>query len=1239
MNYAELRCKTNFSFQRGASHPDELVRQAKDLGYSALAITDLHSLSGVVAANTAAKASAMKIVIGAEVHPIDGPPIVLWAPTKAAYSDLCRLISRGRLTAAKGECRLTLADVGDHSRHLLAGVPLAPLLKPKALPKPQAFEKAPTTPGLEFIEPGNIRGDEEECGVERGHRPEGARDQSPGSSAAGAPWVTNGQRSPNPEGVASAVAPLQGAECERPGTQGGAAKRRLPWALGSNPFGVSDTQRLNAPLTPDPSPTRGEGRRTRGEGRNGATRHHLRIVREPLAVYRDMFGERCYGLAELSRGPCDEMLLEAMIELAARHRIPVAAANDVLYHDSSRQLLHEVLTAIRLGCTVAELGDERHPNAERRLQSIEEMADRFRSFPEALDRAHEIASRCSFTLDELKYQYPAEACPAEMSPSEYLAKLSWNGAKKRWPDGMPEKVRRTLEHELQLIKDLAYEPYFLTVWDVTRFARSQGILCQGRGSAANSAVCYCLGVTEVDPERIDLLVERFISRERNEAPDIDIDFEHERRDEVLQYIYRKYGRDRAALTAINTCYRPRSALRDVGKALGLSLDRVDALAKQVDWYDASEIDQRTEAAGFDVKSDVGAQCIELVHTLMGFPRHASQHPGGMVISQVPIHELAPLENARMENRTIIAWDKYDLDALGILKVDCLGLGMLTMLRKCFGFIRQHWGRQMSLSTIPHDDPAVYEMLQNGDAIGTFQVESRAQLTMLPRLKPACFFDLVVEVAIVRPGPIQGQMVHPYLRRREGKETVTYPTPGLEEILKPTLGVPLFQEQVMKVAMEAAGFSAGEADELRRAMAAWGRSSKLKEFKAKLLAGMKERGLSDEFAERLYKQIEGFAGYGFPLSHAASFANLVYASSWCKKYYHVAFTAALLNAQPMGFYAPAQLIYDARAHGVEVLPPDVNCSDWDCTLEEFGVQSSELGVGREERGSRIEDRGEQETPLPAAGGGRRFAAGGGPALEELNGREPPSSNSVLATRNSQLSYALRIGLRLVKSLGEEAGKRIEEARRVRPFDSLADLSDRAKLTKADLAALADADAYASLSMERRTGYWVALAGPPTPSEMLRPADVATPEHIPPLDPLTEWEHVQRDYATIGLSLRAHPFSFLREELTMDGIASTKDFRDTQAGRRLTIGGLVLFRQRPETAKGTCFITLEDEFGCANLIVRPNIWEAHRRFARNAAALSASGWVERQGKVVHLMVQTLADLTSELAHIKSKARDFR
>ena len=1042
--YAELHCCTNYSFLEGASHPDELVNRATELGYQALAITDRNSLSGVVRAHVAAKETGLKLIIGALITPADAAPMLLWVMNRNGYGRLARLLTVGRRSAPKGECHLTFDDVARHGDGLMAGVLL--------------------------------------------HR-------------ASPQWLDR---------------------C------------------------------------------------------------------------RDAFGDRCYGVAELFRGFDDRRGLRQMEDAAKRARLPLIAANDVHYHVPERRPLHDVLTAVRHGCTVADLGTRLFANAERQLKAADEMMKLFAGAPAAVSRTVEVAERCAFSLDELRYEYPEELCPAGSTPARHLTDLTWAGASRRYPGGVPDKVRRLIEYELALISEMSYEAYFLTVWDLVRFARERDILCQGRGSAANSAVCYCLGVTSVDPERIDVLFERFISKDRNEAPDIDVDFEHERREEVLQYIYAKYGRDRAGMTAEIITYRQRSAIRDVGKALGLSLERVDLLAKTLDhhpWGDEDRLALRLREGGLDPHSRLTRQLVWLVGQLLGFPRHLSQHVGGMVMTRGPLCELAPIENAAMADRTVIQWDKDDLDSLGILKVDCLSLGMLTAIRKCFDLIHGYDSavlgatadeparqvpEKLTLATVPAEDPAVYNMASRADTVGVFQIESRAQMSMLPRLQPRCFYDLVIEVAIVRPGPIQGKMVHPYLRRRQGQEAVDFPSEAVRCVLEKTLGVPIFQEQAMRLAVVAAGFTPGEADKLRRAMGAWRRQGIIEAFREKLMNGMLERHYTADFAERVYQQICGFGEYGFPESHAASFALLVYVSAWLKCHHPAAFAAALLNSQPMGFYAPAQLVADAKKHGVAVRPIDVNFSQWDCTLE-----------------------------APAG------------------------------TVDQPLSPVLRLGFRLVRGLARKHIDRLSQARADGPFQSFADFVQRTGLRAAALKRLSQADAFGSLQMDRQATLWRSLPerGP------LTLFDEVDREELPVLLPsLTEFEEVLADYSNAGLTLRQHPISFLRPLLDSLEIAAAAQLPGLPNDIRIKVAGVVLLRQRPSTANGITFVTLEDETGMVNLIVRKTVWEKYRRVARSAVAMIAHGRLQKDAKIIHVLVTRIEDLSARLGDLSQESRDF-
>ncbi|MFT5371595.1 MAG: error-prone DNA polymerase, partial [Bacteroidia bacterium] len=797
-------------------------------------------------------------------------------------------------------------------------------------------------------------------------------------------------------------------------------------------------------------------------------------------------------------------------------------------------------------------------------------------------------------------QYPHEIVPEGTSMAQHLRDLTEAGIRQRWPNGISIELRQQIEHELELVVDLKYEPFFLTVYDIVQFARSQGILCQGRGSAANSAVCYCLGITEVDPARMSMLFERFISRDRDEPPDIDVDFEHERREEVIQYIYRKYGRDRAALAATVVTYRSRSAIRDTGKALGFSLGEVDQLARNVSWWDEPEIlAQRLKEQGFEPESLKVQQLIHLVQSLCRFPRHLSQHVGGFVISEHSLASLVPVENAAMPDRTIIQWDKDDLETLGLLKVDCLALGMLTAIRKCLDLINQEWNQEwgqewgqsqvpesstlaldsdpiITLADIPAEDPETYAMIQQADTIGVFQIESRAQMAMLPRLKPACFYDLVIEVAIVRPGPIQGNMVHPYLQRRRGLEKVNYPSQDLRKVLERTLGVPIFQEQVMQIAMVAAGFSGSEADVLRRSMAAWARRGGLEHMHQRLVTGMRERGYQEEFAEQIFSQIKGFGEYGFPESHAASFALLVYISCWMKRHHPAAFTCALLNSQPMGFYQPSQLVQDVRRHGVKVLPVDVRYSNWDCTLV-----TSESGI--------------------------------------------PS---------------MRLGLRMVKGLGKAAGERIKAARAEETFQTNQDLCDRAGLNKRDLSVLAEANALRGIAGHRHRAKWEAAAVTKQVDDLLRNMDTGDSSESKSIAirPPSDIDNLKADYASTGLTLGKHPLAFIRNQLRKRRVKPAKDLLGLPHGTRVRACGLITMRQRPMTANGTIFLTLEDETGFVNAVIWPRLWEEQRAIVLGASLIAIDGVMETDGEVYHLIANRVHDFGDLAEGLKTKSRDF-
>ena len=911
-----------------------------------------------------------------------------------------------------------------------------------------------------------------------------------------------------------------------------------------------------------------------------------------LARWKTVFGDRLWALAEVALEGDDADRLACFDQVARLADVPIVAAGDIRYHQRSRMPLFDALEAVRRGGTVDGIRGALLTNGERHLHERRRIAERFASLPGALERSVEIAGRCRFTLDELTYAYPDAIVPPGRGAAEHLADLAWKGARKRYPDGIPDRVGDLIRHELALVAELGYEAYFLTVFDIVRFARRRGILCQGRGSAANSAICYCLGITSVDPARMSVLFERFVSRERREAPDIDIDFEHQRREEVIQYVYETYGRDRAALTAEVICYRLRSAVRDVAKALGLSLDRVERIAEVLDVGDGVEdLPTRLAEAGLDPASDTCTRLVSLVGQLVGFPRHLGQHVGGMVMTRGSLVDLVPIQPATMPGRTIVQWDKNDLDELGILKVDCLALGMLTCIHRAFDLVAETGGPQLTLATVPAEDPAVYEMISRADTVGVFQIESRAQMSMLPRLKPRCFYDLVIEVAIVRPGPIQGDMVHPYLRRRAGEEPVTYPNDAIREVLEKTLGVPLFQEQAMRLAVVAAGFTPGEADQLRRAMGAWRRPGVIDEFHRKLVDGMLARGLAREFAEQVFAQIRGFGEYGFPESHAASFALLVYVSAWLKCHHPAAFTAALLGSQPMGFYAPAQLVRDARAHGVKVLPVDVNASRWHATLEHVAA-SRKTGSARRSEADPV---------------------GGLPGSAATGGASGP--------HHALPGPAIRLGLEQVHGLGEAAGLRIEAARRNGPFRRPWDLVQRAGLDRDELMHLARAGALGSLGLDRRRAVWEALGCRERPGSrpLFDPLDDGADASF--LPGMTPEEEVLADYRANGLSLTAHPVQFERARLAACGVVTAATAIAAAEGRRVQVAGIVLTRQRPATAKGMIFLTIEDETGSANVVVRPDVWADAAPAARRAAVLVVHGRIQRRGAVVHLLATRL------------------
>jgi error-prone DNA polymerase len=1032
MPYAELHCLSCYSFLRSASHPQELVERAAQLGYSALAITDECSLAGVVKAHVAAKALDMQLIIGSELQLDEGIRLLALAPSRAAYSELSGLISMARRRSPKGQYRAALRDVMFHLKRCL------------------------------LI------------------------------------WLPDADNETNR---------AWGQQLQR------LCKQRV-W------LGIS----------------------------------HL------------------LGNNEVAR-------YQSLCQLAAVTGLPMVACGDVQMHCATRKPLHDVFTALRHNTSIEQLGRRRLGNSQQHLRDLHKLQ---RLYPAALlQETLHIAGLCNFTLDELRYEYPQEVVPSTYTANSYLRELVTSGAAMRWPAGAPPDIQQRIERELLLIQELEYEYYFLTVYDIVRFARERDILCQGRGSAANSVVCYCLFITEVSPEQISLLFERFISRERDEPPDIDVDFEHERREEVIQYIYRKYSRKRAALAATIITYRSRSAVRDVGKALGLDPVFVNDLAKSLAWWDRSaDLAKRFEEQGVAQHSRQAELFYRLVQEILGFPRHLSQHVGGFVITRSPISTLVPVENASMAERTVIQWDKEDIESLGLLKVDILALGMLSAIRKSLQLVHRYQPGIKTIGDVPREDQPTYRMLQAADPVGVFQIESRAQMSMLPRLKPACFYDLVIEIAIVRPGPIQGDMVHPYLRRKQGLEQITYPSEAIKSVLERTLGVPIFQEQVIRLAMVAAGFSGGEADQLRRAITNWGRNSKLLTFEKKLTRGMIERGYDEDFARRLFEQIKGFGGYGFPESHSASFALLAYVSAWLKCHHPAAFFAGLLNSQPMGFYSPSQLVQDARRHGVSVLPVDINQSDWDHQLLD-----SRQGLSA----------------------------------------QPP----------------LRLGLRLVKGLSREGAQRIVEARRQAPFRQVSELRQRTRLDKRDMEALADADALRSLSGHRHQSQWQIMAleqaRPLLQDELQQPASYFDDAVQLPAPQVAE--EVLSDYRATGLTLRAHPLSLLRERYPFNRCKRHTDLEDIGNNRFVRIAGLVTCRQRPGSASGVLFLTLEDETGSSNIVVWQRTQQQFRQALMTAQLLLIKGTVETKDNVIHVIAGALHDYSNELQALQLSSRDFR
>jgi error-prone DNA polymerase len=1092
--YAELQVASNFSFLRGASHPAELVAQAKMLGLAAIAVTDRNTLAGIVRAHAAAKKAGIRLVIGARLDFTDGPSLLALPQDRAAYGRLAQLLTDGKRRAPKGECHLGQADLLAHGdgQQLIALPPEAP------------------------------------------------------DDAAFAAWLQ-------------------------------ALARRFPGAV------------------------------------------HLAAH----CLYRGDDARRLHRLGEL----------------AARAGVPLVATNDVHAHVPARRALQDVLTCVREGCTLAEAGFRLHANAERHLKSAEEMTRLFRRRPDAVEQSLAIVERCGFSLDELRYEYPAEPVPEGRTPQEELERLAWLHAPERYPDGIPDKIRALIEKELQLIAKLDYARYFLTVHDIVKYARSRDILCQGRGSAANSAVCYMLGITAVDPDKVDLLFERFVSDERKEPPDIDVDFEHERREEVIQHIYEKYGRDRAGIVATVISYRPKSAIRDVGKVLGLSADAIGILSKTLwGWGRDGIQEDYVREAGMDPDDPNLQRALTLAQELIGFPRHLSQHTGGFVITRGRLSEVVPIENAAMEDRTVIEWDKDDLDELQMLKIDVLALGMLTCIAKGLDLLRRHYGIDRKLYEVAHDeDPRIYEMLSRADTIGVFQVESRAQMSMLPRLRPKEFYDLVVEVAIVRPGPIQGDMVHPYLKQRQSKEPPTFPSEELREVLSKTFGVPLFQEQAMRIAIVAAGFTPAEANELRRAMATFRRVGTIGTLKDRFIDGMVARRYERDFAERCFRQIEGFGDYGFPESHAASFALLVYVSAWLKCYYPALFACAILNSQPMGFYAPAQLVRDARDHGVEVRPVDVNHSDWDCTLEPILEKPNRLSLVHPPHPAPaklgLTPSLSLHNPLPPLGeeGRVRGAADDYPISAPDKTRDIPR-------------FALRLGFRQIKGFRKEDAERLMSARRQGDFATLQEVWQRLDVDRRMLGKLAQGDAMGSTGLNRRAAEWAAMSYEPASLPLFAAAEAADGALVtePPvaLPAMSLGEEVTEDYRHLHLSLKRHPVALLRDTLARRGIIQTRRLKELPDGKRVDVAGIVLIRQQPGTAKGVIFVTIEDETGVANIIVWRHVFTRFRPAVIGSRLLGVRGRVQRDesGEVIHVVAERVTDLSNHLATLAQSPLPF-
>jgi error-prone DNA polymerase len=1117
--FAELCVTSNFSFLRGASHGEELVVRAKELGLAGLGLADRNTLAGVVRAHAAAKAQdGFRLIVGARLTFRDGTPDILCYPRdRAAYGRLCQILTTGNLRAEKGDCLLDRADFLARAEGMQAIVIAAP---------------SETLPALLH----DIR------------------------QAAGAVWL-------------AAPARFDGDDMRR---------RRL--------------------------------------------------------------------------------LKEIGMQTGAR----LIATTEPLHHTPERKALLDVLTCVREKTTLDDAGSLLTANAERHLKPPGEIARLFRDTPQAIEETKRFLDGVTFSLDELAYEYPDECVTGYPDPQTALEALTWEGAAQRFAGGIPDKIRINLARELKIVENLKFAPYFLTVQDIVRWARAEQdefgakkkpILCQGRGSAANSSICYCLHITEVNPNERQLLFDRFVSEERGEPPDIDVDFEHERREDVIQYVYRKYGRHRAGLAATVISYRGRSAIREVGKAFGFSEDQIGALSKSLTWWRQSVSKDDLKELGIDTSDTRLMQCLALSDELQGFPRHLSQHVGGFVITRGPLNELGAIQNARMADRTVVEWDKNDLETLNILKIDLLGLGMLTCLKIAFDLFDEHYGdsgEECITLASPPNEPAVYEMLQRADTVGVFQVESRAQMSMLPRLQPKEFYDLVIEVAIVRPGPIQGGMVHPYLKRRQKLEKVTYPNEALKEVLKRTLGVPLFQEQAMQMAIVGANFTPPEADKLRRAMATFRRVGTIQTLRAKFIQGMLNNGLSREYAEACFKQIEGFGEYGFPESHAASFAILVYASAWMKCHYPDIFAAALLNAQPMGFYAPAQLVRDARDHGVDVRAPDINASEWDCTLETLEGSAYADPPLNGEGGRAAVGRGVAVTTADVPREAFARTQSPSPPLSSLRDDSSPIEGQLVAgvrklpqryepqRSDIRTTHALRLGFREVRGLKEDEVNLLV-AKRGAGYDSMRDLWLRTNLPVSTLERLADADAFGSLGLTRRDGLWAARGlnrvGGQEDLPLFAGADGTEKEPDFALPPLPLGAQVIEDYRHLSLSLKAHPAQLLRAHLKARGAITADELGNTKNGVRVRVAGLVLVRQRPGTASGVVFMTLEDETHIANIIVWPKIFEKFRAKALAAKLCAVEGIVQSESGVIHVIAEKIADWSPLLTHLSEHGQQIR